>query len=86
MPVIPDFNDSFQDMHILANFVRAELGMIPIDLLEYNKMGEAKYERLDKLCSSLEDKGDAYMRDLEAIVSLEYSTEPSANSDLEVDS
>ena len=84
VPVIPDFNDSFQDIRMLASFVRAELGMIPVDLLTYNKMGEAKYERLDKLCPSLQGKNDAYVQDLEAVISLEHSKETHTNNNVGV--
>jgi len=76
VPVIPGFNDSIQDIRMIASFVKSELGTMDIDLLPYNKMGEGKYERLDRVGIPLEGKDDSYMQELEAIVNLELAGSP----------
>lgn len=50
VPLIPGFNDTMRDVRALARFVKDELGgdCDAIDLLPYNRLGEGKYDRLDR--------------------------------------
>ncbi len=68
VPIIPNFNNSPEDVRTIARFVREELGAIEMDLLPYNKLGEVKYERLDKACFTAEAQSDEEMQYLETIV------------------
>ena len=70
IPVIAGFNDSHEEVRKIAHFVKNELGLVDIDLLPYNKMGETKYEYLDRSCIPLEAKDDSHMQALESVVSL----------------
>ena len=59
-PLIPDFNDSREDIEATARFIREELGLNParhLELLAYNNLGEDKYLRLGN-----EDKRPSYQR------------------------
>ena len=71
VPMIPNFNDSPEDVRAIARFVREELGAIDMDLLPYNKLGEVKYERLGKKCFTAEAQTDEEMQHLETVVSAE---------------
>jgi len=71
VPMIPDFNDSPEDVRAITRFVREEVGAIDIDLLPYNKMGEVKYKRLGKRCFTAEAQSDEEMQWLEGFVSTE---------------
>lgn len=71
IPVIPGFNDSLEEVRKIAHFTKNELGLVEIDLLPYNKMGEVKYEYLDRSYIPLEAKDDSHMQALESVVSLE---------------
>lgn len=73
VPLIHGFNDRFHDVKAIAQFVRRELGSVQIDLLPYNRMGEVKYERLDRRRVSLESSEDEYVQACEAIFSQEAS-------------
>jgi len=68
VPLIPGFNDSGEAIMQIARFVKSELGSIDIDLLSYNKFGEAKYELLDKACVSLESQSEQRIKALESLV------------------
>jgi pyruvate formate lyase activating enzyme len=68
VPLIPGFNDSVEAVGEIADFVRNELGGPDIDLLPYNRMGEVKYDFLDKTHSPLPSQADAHLRTLEAIL------------------
>jgi pyruvate formate lyase activating enzyme len=49
IPVIPGYNDSIRDIHAIAKFVATELDKsVPVHFLAYHRLGESKYERLDK--------------------------------------
>lgn len=49
VPVIPGYNDSIENMKATARFIATELDRsIKVHLLPYHKMGEVKYERLEK--------------------------------------
>jgi pyruvate formate lyase activating enzyme len=71
VPVIPNFNDSPEDVRATARFVRKELGDIEMDLLPYNKLGEVKYERLGKTPFIAEAQSDEEMYYLETVASTE---------------
>ena len=57
-----------EEVRAIVNFVRTELGQQPIDLLPYNRMGESKYERLDKEPILLESQPEEYIQELQEIV------------------
>lgn len=70
-PLIPGFNDSPEDVKELLEFVKNDLGLSgsDIDLLRYNKLGEAKFDRLDKnTVPSMEPQTDEYIEILNAII------------------
>jgi pyruvate formate lyase activating enzyme len=71
VPLIPNFNDSPEDVRGIARFVKKEMGSIDIDVLPYNKLGEVKYERLDRLCVPAETQPEEYISHLQAIIELE---------------
>ncbi len=71
VPIIPNFNNSPEDVRTIARFVREELGEIEMELLPYNKLGEVKYERLGKIPFTAEAQSDEEMQNLEAVVSTE---------------
>jgi pyruvate formate lyase activating enzyme len=70
IPIIPGYNDSVRNIHDTARFVATELGTaVPVYLLPYHRLGESKYEKLDR-----EEKGisitppsDGHMLDLQQI-------------------
>lgn len=73
MPLIPGFNDSIEHVRQLARFVRKELGFVDIELLPYNKLGEAKYERLDRTRPQYEIQEEEYVQELKDIIVSEMS-------------
>ncbi|MFH1651040.1 MAG: glycyl-radical enzyme activating protein [Chloroflexota bacterium] len=68
VPVIPDFNDDPREITAIREFVRSELGPVPVDLLVYNKLGEVKYQRLDRDSTPLEAQGEEEMEKLRTII------------------
>ena len=64
VPLIPGFNDSVEEVKKIASFVREELGLVDVDLLPYNKLGEGKYKRLDRAAPQLETQGTEYVEKL----------------------
>jgi len=48
VPVIPDCNDSLENMEAIAKFARTLEGVEEIHLLPYHRLGESKYDRLGK--------------------------------------
>jgi pyruvate formate lyase activating enzyme len=49
VPVIPGFNDSMKNIEATGRFIAAELGTTTaVHLLPYHKLGEMKYQRLEK--------------------------------------
>jgi pyruvate formate lyase activating enzyme len=50
MPLIPGYNDSTEWVEALARFVRDETGLdeTHIELLQYNNLGEEKFDRLGR--------------------------------------
>jgi pyruvate formate lyase activating enzyme len=50
IPIIPGYNDSLENIEATAKFIVYELGsrVEQVNLLPYHKLGETKYERLEK--------------------------------------
>ena len=49
IPVIPGYNDSLDALKAAAQFIARELGpSVSVHLLPYHRLGETKYERLEK--------------------------------------
>jgi pyruvate formate lyase activating enzyme len=71
VPIIPGFNDSAEQIGAISHFVKAELGSVDIELLPYSKMGEIKYERLDRACVHLSEIGERALQDLATVAKLE---------------
>ncbi len=71
VPLVPHFNDSPEDVREIVRFVKEEMGSIEIDLLPYNKLGEVKFERLDRSCVPAETQSDEYINHLQAMIDLE---------------
>jgi pyruvate formate lyase activating enzyme len=47
--LVPGYNDSTENLEATARFVANELSKeIPVHLLPYHRLGEAKWERLDR--------------------------------------
>lgn len=68
VPLIPGFNDSSEAVSGIAAFVKSELGCRDLDLLPYNRMGEVKYDFLDKSCVPLPSQTDGHLRTLESVI------------------
>jgi len=83
VPLIPEFNDLSEEMRAIAHFVKTELGSIDLDLLPYNKMGESKYEQLDRAYVQLKDKGEEHTQTLQDIVDVVLQGLSSANMSTE---
>lgn len=67
VPLIPRFNDSVEVVGEIVAFVEQELGGTAIDLLPYNRLGEIKYEFLDKECPALSSQTDDHLRMLDSL-------------------
>jgi pyruvate formate lyase activating enzyme len=49
IPIIPGFNDSMGNIEATGRFIATELGnSTEVYLLPYHKLGETKYQRLEK--------------------------------------
>jgi pyruvate formate lyase activating enzyme len=49
IPVIPGYNDAVENIEATGHFIAHELGnTVKVHLLPYHRLGETKYERLDK--------------------------------------
>ena len=68
VPLIPGFNDSSEAVSGIAAFAKSELGCRDIDLLPYNRMGEVKYDFLDKSCVPLPSQSEDHLRTLESMI------------------
>lgn len=55
VPIIPGYNDAYENMQGIAAFIKTELkGKVEqVNLLPYHKLGEAKYERLERELPSI---------------------------------
>lgn len=81
VPLIPGFNDAVEEIRATARFCRAELGSVDLELLAYNKLGESKYQRLDRECISSQGRSDEYVRELNAIADEERGKKLRLQSD-----
>jgi pyruvate formate lyase activating enzyme len=70
VPLIPDFNDSPEDVKAIVNFVNKEMGHVETELLPYNKLGESKYERLDRSIVELQAKDEGHRESLEKLTKI----------------
>ena len=68
VPLIPGFNDSVETVGEIVRFAENELGGPAIDLLPYNRLGEIKFDFLDKPCPALPSQTDDHLRMLEALL------------------
>jgi pyruvate formate lyase activating enzyme len=68
VPLVPGFNDSAEAVSGIAAFVKSELGSRDIDLLAYNRMGEVKYDFLEKSCVPLLSQSEDHLRMLESML------------------
>lgn len=71
VPVIPGYNDSVENIEATAKFIFNELGSsIKVHLLPYHRLGETKYERLERLSNSfsIEPPNEVRMAELQKIV------------------
>ena len=73
VPIIPGFNDSVEAIRTIAHFEKKELNIADIDLLSYNKLGESKYEFLDKSYASLQSIDEGHFEALCSCVREEAS-------------
>jgi pyruvate formate lyase activating enzyme len=48
IPLIPGYNDTAENIAATAQFIATELDSIDVHLLPYHRMGETKYERMEK--------------------------------------
>jgi pyruvate formate lyase activating enzyme len=69
VPLVTGFNDSIREVRAIRRFTETELGSSDIDLHAYNRMGETKYEWLDRRCTHLRTIAQRRMEALEAVVS-----------------
>jgi pyruvate formate lyase activating enzyme len=70
IPVIPGFNDSPEEIGEIVRFARSELGCQNVDLMTYNKMGESKYERLNRPRIAVESMDENRMEELKKIAAV----------------
>ena len=68
VPLIPGFNDSPETVGEIIRFAKDELGCPAIYLLPYNRLGEIKYDFLDKECPAMYSQTDDHLRTLEALI------------------
>ena len=71
VPIIPGYNDSVENIEATARFIATELGnSIKVHLLPYHRLGETKYERLEKpgKSVSIEPPSEERMSGLKKIV------------------
>ena len=67
VPLVPDFNDSEEEVRAMLAFIKKELGPVQIDLHRYNPLGEEKYDRLNKSCIHLDPQSEEYIENLSKI-------------------
>jgi pyruvate formate lyase activating enzyme len=71
VPIIPGYNDSVMNIEATAKFIATELGSsIKVHLLPYHRLGETKYERLERPSQSIsiEPPSEEHMSELPRIV------------------
>jgi pyruvate formate lyase activating enzyme len=67
LPIIPGYNDSSENLNAAAQFIVDELGNeVKVHLLPYHRLGESKYERMEKSggCARIEPPGEERMEAL----------------------
>jgi len=70
VPIIPGYNDSFENFEATARFIANELGKAvkQVNLLPYHRLGESKYERLERSYSlAIEPPTEEHMLRLKKI-------------------
>lgn len=70
LPIMPGYNDSLENLTAAARFIARELGNeVKVHLLPYHRLGETKYERMEKPggCIRIEPPGDDRMEELKKI-------------------
>ena len=70
LPIIPGYNDSSENLNAAARFIARELGNeVQVHLLPYHRLGETKYERMEKPggCVRIAPPGDERMKELKKI-------------------
>lgn len=71
VPIAPGFNDSIENITATAKFIATELDdSVKVHLLPYHRLGEAKYERLEKpsQATSFQVPTDEHVLELKSIV------------------
>lgn len=71
VPIVPGYNDSFDNISATARFVVEELDKsVRIHLLPYHRMGETKYERLERpgRAVAVDPPGEEHMAELHTLV------------------
>lgn len=65
-PVVPDFNDTLEDVGNIADFLTRLENVPPLELLPFHQMGKAKFERLGMPypMDGVEPPADELMREL----------------------
>jgi pyruvate-formate lyase-activating enzyme len=71
VPLIPGFNDAPEEVRAIVAFVKKELNSVPIDLLPYNRLGESKYDLLERDYSPLQSQEESRIRTLESLLNSE---------------
>lgn len=66
IPVIPEFNDSIEEMQKIADFLKP-LSIKEVELMPYHKMGEHKYEALDMKMTEFEVPADNKIEQLQSL-------------------
>jgi len=71
IPIIPGYNDTIENIEATGHFIAHELGnSIKVHILPYHRLGETKYERLDKSDSIIliEPPGEEHILALKRII------------------
>jgi len=71
IPIITGYNDTIENIQATGHFIAHELGStVKVHLLPYHRLGETKYERLDKVekIISIEPPSDTHMQALVSII------------------
>ena len=71
VPLIPGFNDAPEEVRAIVAFVKKEFNSVPIDLLPYNRLGESKYDLLERDYSPLQSQEESRIRTLESLLNSE---------------
>lgn len=71
VPIAPGLNDSVENIQATAKFIATELDdSVKVHLLPYHRLGEAKYERLEKpnQSISLQPPNDEHVLELQKVI------------------